>query len=58
MIGLPDSQVVAGTLKSIREFNLSHEVWTSADVRARFPVFHLAEEEIGVYEENAGDNVY
>lgn len=54
MIGHPDSEVVSGTLRSIKEHELSHRVLSSTEVRAEFPVFSLAEEEIGVWEENAG----
>lgn len=52
--GKPDSVVVSGTLKSIKEHNLPHEVLSATETRERFPMMHLADDEIGVYETNAG----
>ena len=54
MIGRPDSEVIAGTLQSIRTHSLPHEIWTSAEMKDRHPVFQLSDDEIAVYESNAG----
>src|SRR3954464_14954882 len=37
MIGPPDGMVVSGTLRSVREHGLPHEVLTADEVRKRFP---------------------
>lgn len=54
MIGLPDSIVIKGTLRSVKEHSLPHEVLTGAEIRSRFPAFQPSDEEIGVLEEDAG----
>jgi len=56
MIGHPDSTVVKGTLRSVAEHNLPHEVLSSAEIRRRFPAFQpaLDDEIIGILEEDAG----
>lgn len=54
MIGRSDREVVAGTLRSIREHDLPHEILTADQIHARFPMFHPEADEIGVYEANAG----
>ena len=54
MIGAPDSAVVSGTLASARRWRLPHEVFDSAGLRARFPQFALPEDQLAVYEADAG----
>lgn len=54
MIGKPDSEVVSGTLTSIKEHNLPHKILTSKEIHEQFPVFEPSDDEIGVYEDNAG----
>jgi sarcosine oxidase len=54
MIGRPDSPIVAGTLKSARQWALPHEVLSAAEVRRRFPAFAVPEDQIAVFEANAG----
>jgi sarcosine oxidase len=54
MIGSPKSDVVSGVLSSVREHHLPHEILTPAQVRTRFPEFHLAADEIAVFERDAG----
>src|SRR6478735_8596919 len=41
MIGPPDGMVVAGTLRSVQEHGLPHEVLTPRDLAKRFPAFRL-----------------
>jgi len=61
MVGAPDSEVVAGSLKSAREHGLDHEVLDAAEIHRRFPpltprpgVVALHEHEAGVvFPENA-----
>jgi sarcosine oxidase len=54
MIGRPDSEVVAGTLASVRRWNLPHEVLDPAGLRARFPQFALPADQMAVFEAGAG----
>jgi sarcosine oxidase len=54
MIGLPDSEVIRGTLESVKNHKLRHEVLNSNEIKVRFPAFHLSPDEIGVYESDAG----
>jgi len=54
MIGPSDGMVVAGTLRSVREHHLPHEVLTPAQVRERFPAFRLASNLVAVLDPRAG----
>jgi sarcosine oxidase len=54
MIGPPDSDLVTGALRSISEFGIAQEVLSAADVRARYPAFHLSSGETAVLDRRAG----
>ena len=54
MIGPPDGSVVRGTLRSAEEHELPHEILTPAEVRERFPAFHLDKELVAVFDPRAG----
>ena len=55
MMGSPSSSVIKGTLRSVQEHSLPHQVLTAADIRARYgSVFTPSDETIGVFEESAG----
>lgn len=54
MIGPPDSELVAGSLLSARQWELEHEVLQPADVHRRFPRYRLRDGEIAVYDIAAG----
>lgn len=54
MIGPPDGTVVTGTLRSVREHDLPHEVLTAAEVGRRFPEFQLERDLIAVLDPRAG----
>jgi sarcosine oxidase len=54
MLGKPASRLVSGTLRSVKEHDLQHEVLEPKEIVDRFPAFHPHEGEIGVYEKNAG----
>ena len=54
MIGRPDGPVVRGTLASARQWSLPHEVLDTAGLRARFPQFRLPEDQLAVFESDAG----
>ena len=47
MIGLPDSEVILGTIASIQKENLSHEILTSQEIKSRYPAFNVSDDEIG-----------
>jgi sarcosine oxidase len=53
-LGRPDSVTVAGSLRAAREWDLPHEVLSSAEVSRRFPTFTPAEDEVALYEAKAG----
>lgn len=53
-LGPPDSTTFAGSLAAAREHGLPHEVLDADAVRARFPTFAPAPDEVAVYEERAG----
>jgi sarcosine oxidase len=54
VIGHPDAEPVAGTLRSAREWGLPHEVLDAAEVRRRFPTLTPSEAEVAVHEDAAG----
>ncbi|MGH2441883.1 MAG: N-methyl-L-tryptophan oxidase [Chloroflexota bacterium] len=54
MIGDPQSEVVAGTLTSVREYDLPHEILDSATMRTRYPQHRISADEIAVWEELGG----
>jgi sarcosine oxidase len=54
MIGAPDSEVVAGSLRSAREHGLAHELLDAADIHRRFPPFTPRQETVALYEREAG----
>lgn len=54
MIGMPESHVVAGAIRSAEEWGLAHEVLDAATIRRRFPQFMPQPREIALYEELAG----
>lgn len=54
MIGPPDGSVVSGTLRSVREHALPHEILTPSAVHERFPAFELAPDLVAVMDPRAG----
>jgi sarcosine oxidase len=54
MIGAPDSEVVAGSLRSAREWDLDHELLDATDLRRRFPSFAPTADTVALYENQAG----
>jgi sarcosine oxidase len=54
MIGAPDSEVVAGSLRSAREHHLAHELFDAAEVHRRFPPFTPRPGLVALHEEEAG----
>jgi sarcosine oxidase len=54
MIGRLDSDVIVGTLSSVLQHDLRHEVLSSTQIKEKFHVFNLEDNEVGVYEADAG----
>ncbi len=54
MIGRAESAVVGGALRSAQMHNLPHELLDAADIRRRFPLFNVSDDEIALYETRAG----
>ena len=54
MIGAPESEVVAGSLRSAREHQLRHEMLEARDIRRRFPALTTQEGTVALYETEAG----
>lgn len=54
MIGLPDSEVVSGSLRSAREHHLDHELLDARAIRARFSPLIPADDVVALYETDAG----
>jgi sarcosine oxidase len=54
MLGRPDSVPVAGALAAVRAHGLAHELLDAGQVRARFPAFAPADDEVALFEEVAG----
>lgn len=54
MIGRPESDVVVGTLASAQRWSLPHELLGSDQLRERFPQFSLPEDQVAVFEADAG----
>ena len=54
MIGVPDSDVVSGSLRSARAHGLAHELLDAAEIRRRFPPFTPHPGDVALYEERAG----
>jgi sarcosine oxidase len=54
MIGKPDSDVVAGSLRSAREHRLDYELLDAAQIHARFPALTPAQDLVALFETDAG----
>jgi sarcosine oxidase len=54
MVGRPDSRTVAGSRRSAEEWNLPHEMLDAAQIRRRFPTMTPADDEVALFERNAG----
>ena len=52
-IGHQDSRLVAGSVKTAREGNIEHEIWTGSDIRNNFPAFNISHQMSGVFEPGA-----
>jgi sarcosine oxidase len=54
MIGKPNSEVIQGTLQSIQQHSLPHKILSSQEIRQKYHVFNTNDDEIGIWEANAG----
>jgi sarcosine oxidase len=54
MIGRPESEVVAGSFRSARQYGLSHELLDAGQIRRRFPQFTPTNETAALFETKAG----
>jgi sarcosine oxidase len=54
MLGMRDSTVVDGALKSAQEHGLAHELLDARELRKRFPAMSFRDGEWGLYEPTAG----
>jgi sarcosine oxidase len=52
--GTQKSEVVSGATRSAREHDLSVDCLTSGDLRKRYPLLQVHDDEVGVFESNAG----
>jgi sarcosine oxidase len=53
-IGAPDSELIAGTLRSSRLHGLAHDVLDQAGLMRRFPAFRVPEGYVGVFQPDGG----
>lgn len=53
-MGMPDSELIAGSLRAAREHRIAHEVPDEAELKRRYPIFRPAPGSIGVLERDAG----
>ena len=53
-LGPPDSELVAGALRSAREHGLPHELLGASELRARFSQFRVADDTVALFETDAG----
>src|SRR5262249_2646622 len=54
MMGPLDGEVVGGTLRAAREWQMPHEVLTAAELAKRFPAFRLRDDAVAVLDPRAG----
>jgi sarcosine oxidase len=54
MCGPADGMLASGTLRSVEEHRLPHEILRAGEIRARFPALVPSEEWIGILEPRAG----
>lgn len=54
MLGAPDSEVVAGSLRSAREHDLEHELMEAGEIHRRFPALTPSPGTVALFEHAAG----
>jgi sarcosine oxidase len=53
-IGLENGPVLQGAREAAARYSLDVSILEAKDIRAKYPVFHLLDSEVGVYEADAG----
>ena len=54
MVGKKDCEIIAGATRAAREHSLPFESFTAPQIRSRFPMLKVLDEEMGVYEPDGG----
>lgn len=54
MLGVQESEVISGSLRSAKEHGLACELFDAGEIRRRFPPLHAKADEYAVYEKKAG----
>lgn len=54
MVGSEHSEIIAGARGAAREHSLPIEALTAREIRARYPMLEVRDEEVGVYEPDGG----
>lgn len=54
MLGLPESETVAGSILSAKQHGLEHELLDAREIKRRFPALQPSLETIALYEKKAG----
>jgi sarcosine oxidase len=54
MIGLMDNPLLTGTLASVRQHHLEHEILSASQMLERCPTHRMSPDEIALYEKDAG----
>ncbi len=54
MVGKEDCEIIAGATRSAREHSLPFEALTTLQLRSRFPMLKVSDEEVGIYESDGG----
>jgi sarcosine oxidase len=53
-IGPPDGTLICGILKSAKRYNIAVDQFTNAESRKQFPLFHIPDDSIAIFERQAG----
>ncbi len=53
-VGPTDSEILCGVRRSANQFNLVVDEMSAQEIKARWPVFNIADDQIGLFESSAG----
>src|SRR5437763_1231043 len=54
MLGSRDSDVITGTMESIRVHHLPHDLLDAPELRARYPTHRVGDDDVGIFEHEGG----
>lgn len=54
MVGREEAEVISGSTRAAKTYDLPVEYLSAEQIRARYPQLRVADEEVGVFERNAG----